>query len=217
VERVRVAAVNDYEIVVAGLAALLAAHEDRLVVVDAIVVGGPLRAPVDVALYDTFGRAGLAGDSLRELAATPGVGRVAVFTNDLHPRMIEEARDIGARGFISKRLSGDAIADAVVRVAHGELVVALDAAAPVDRPVLDWPGKEQGLTERESEVVVLAAEGLSNPEIATALFLSVHTVKGHMSQALRKLGLRNRVEAAAFVGAGGAFARFHGALASATE
>src|SRR5262249_17315065 len=72
---------------------------------------------------------------------------------------------------------------------------------------LDWPGKAQGLTERESQVVVLAAEGLTNREIAVALFLSPHTVKGYVSQALSKLGLRNRVEAAAFVNAGGAFAR----------
>jgi DNA-binding NarL/FixJ family response regulator len=207
VDRVRVAAVNDYEIVVAGLAAVLAEHEDRLVVMEAIVIGEPLRAPVDVALYDTFGRVGLAADNLRLLAAMPGVARVAVFTHDLHEQLITEAREAGARGFISKLLSGDEIADAVVRISQGEYVVATHAAPRADRPHLDWPGRAQGLTERESEVVVLAAEGLSNREIAGALFLSPHTVKGYMSQALRKLGLRNRVEAASFVNAGGAFAR----------
>jgi DNA-binding NarL/FixJ family response regulator len=207
VERVRVAAVNDYEIVVAGLAAMLAEHSDRLVVMDAIIAGEPLKAPVDVALYDTFGRVGLAADALRMLAAMDDVGRVAVFTNDLDPRLIAEAEEAGARGFISKQLSGDAIADAVVRIAQGELVIATHAAPVAERPHLDWPGRTQGLTERESEVVVLAAEGLSNREIAAALFLSPHTVKGYVSQALRKLGLRNRVEAAAFVNAGGAFAR----------
>jgi DNA-binding NarL/FixJ family response regulator len=207
VDRVRVAAVNDYEIVVAGLGAMLARHDDRLAVVDAIVIGESLRAPVDVALYDTFGRQGVAATALRTLAAMPDVGRVAVFTSDLHPELIAQARAAGARGFISKQLSGDEIADALVRVAHGEIVIATTASPRAVRPDLDWPGKERGLTERESQVIVLAAEGLSNPEIATALYLSPHTVKGYISQALRKLGLRNRVEAAAVVRAGGAFAR----------
>ena len=198
---------NDYEIVVAGLAAVLAEHADRLVVMDAVVIGEPLHAPVDVALYDTFGRVGIAADNLRLLTAMSDVGRVAVFTNDFHDQLLSEAREAGAHGFISKLLSGDEIADAVVRIAQGEFVVATHAAPRADRPHLDWPGRAQGLTERESEVVVLAAEGLSNREIAAALFLSPHTVKGYVSQALRKLGLRNRVEAAAFVNAGGAFAR----------
>jgi DNA-binding NarL/FixJ family response regulator len=121
--------------------------------------------------------------------------------------LIAAAAATGARGFISKQLSGDAIADAVVRIAQGELVIATGAGPVAERPHLDWPGRSQGLTERESEVVVLAAEGLSNREIAAALFLSPHTVKGYVSQALRKLGLRNRVEAAVFVNSGGAFAR----------
>jgi DNA-binding NarL/FixJ family response regulator len=137
----------------------------------------------------------------------PDVGRVAVFTHDFHEQLIAEAREAGAHGFISKLLSGDEIADAVARIGQGEFVVATHAAPAADRPHLDWPGRAQGLTERESEVVVLAAGGLSNREIAAALYLSSHTVKGYMSQALRKLGLRNRVEAAAFVNAGGAFAR----------
>jgi DNA-binding NarL/FixJ family response regulator len=202
--------VNDYEIVVAGLAAMLARHDDRLAVMDAIVIGEALRAPVDVALYDTFGRQGVAASALRTLLAMDDVGRVAVFTNDLHPDLVEQAQVAGARGFISKQLSGDEIADAIVRVAHGEIVVATSAAPAHDRSVRDWPGKAQGLTERESQVVVLAAEGLSNPEIARLLYLSPHTVKGYVSQALRKLGLRNRVEAASFVRAGGAFARWGG-------
>jgi DNA-binding NarL/FixJ family response regulator len=207
VDRVRVAAVNDYEIVVAGLAAMLARHDARLQVMDAIVIGQQLRAPVDVALYDTFGRQGVASSALRMLASMPEVGRVAVFTNDLHPDLIAQAQAAGARGFISKQLAADEIADAIVRVAEGELVVATGAAPAHDRPVREWPGKAQGLTERESQVIVLAADGLSNPEIARTLYLSPHTVKGYVSQALRKMGLRNRVEAAAFVRADGQFAR----------
>jgi DNA-binding NarL/FixJ family response regulator len=199
--------VNDYEIVVAGLAAMLAS-QDPLEVCDAIVIGEPLAAPVDVALYDTYGREGIASGALRTLAATPEVKHVAVFTLDLHRDLIAEAQAAGARGFISKQLTGDAIADAVVWVSRGEVVV---AAAPVprsQRSARDWPGRAKGLSERESQVIVLAAEGLTNREIATALYLSPHTVKGYVSQALRKLELRNRVEAASFVRSHGPFARF---------
>ncbi|MCU1454150.1 MAG: helix-turn-helix transcriptional regulator [Acidimicrobiales bacterium] len=194
--RVRVAAVNDYHLVVAGVAALLSKFSDRLVVVDQLIVGEPLDGPVDVALYDTYGREGVAAPTLRALADTPEISHVAVFSLDLHPDLIAAGRAAGAHGFISKGLSGAEITDAIVRVADGELVV---ASTPSPRPTLGdllWPGKSDGLTERESQVLILAAEGLSNREIGAALYLSPETVKGYVSQVLTKLELRNRVEAA---------------------
>ena len=66
--RFRVAAVNDYELIVAGLAELLARFPDRLVVCDRIVLGEPIDTPIDVALYDTYGRVGIAAPALRALA-----------------------------------------------------------------------------------------------------------------------------------------------------
>ncbi len=203
--RVRVAAVNDYELVVAGLAALLSRFPDRLLVVDAIIIGEEVAAPVDVALYDTYGREGIAAPALRALAQTPRIAHVAVFSLDLHPDLIAEARTAGAHGFISKSLPGEEVADAIVRIASGEVVVAATSSPRPASAELDWPGKEDGLTERESQVLVLVAEGLSNREIAAALFLSPETVKGYLSQALRKLQLRNRVQAAAYVHQSGAF------------
>jgi DNA-binding NarL/FixJ family response regulator len=70
-----------------------------------------------------------------------------------------------------------------------------------------WPGKGDGLTERESQVLVLVAEGLSNREIAAALYLGVETIKGYMHQVFSKLALRNRVEATNYVHHSGAFVR----------
>ncbi len=206
---VRVAAVNDYELVVAGVADLLRRHPDRLVVVDRLIIGDPVDTPIDVALYDTYGRVGIADEALRALLATPEIDRVAVFTLDLSPRLIEDGRTAGATGFISKALSGDEIADAIVRVASGESVVAgPGAASGPASDALDWPGREDGLTERASQVLVLAAEGMTNREIADALYLSYETVKGYMSQVLETLELRNRVEAAAYVHRSGAFLRY---------
>jgi DNA-binding NarL/FixJ family response regulator len=94
-----------------------------------------------------------------------------------------------------------------VRIAAGESLVASTPSRRQPITELAWPGKDEGLTERESEVLVLAAEGLSNREIAAALYLSADTVKGYMSQALQKLELRNRVQAAGYVHRSGAFRR----------
>lgn len=211
--RVRVAAANDYELIVSGVAALLRLYADRLEVRDRIVVGDPIEnGPIDVVLYDTYGRTGVFGDALAWLLEHPDVHHVAVFSLDLRPEILADARAAGATGFISKALTGDEIASALERIAAGEEVVALGPEGPSDvataLELLTWPGKEAGLTERESEVLVLVAEGLTNPEIAVALYLSVETVKSHVATIIRKLDLRNRVQAAAYVARSGAFSRY---------
>jgi two-component system, NarL family, response regulator LiaR len=206
--RVRVAAVNDYELIVAGLARLLSQFPDQLEMCDAVVVGEPIKLPIDVALYDTYGRVGIAAPALRTLAETPGIGRVALFSLDLSPDLISEGRSAGATGFISKGLSGPEIADAIVRIAQGEAFVAATVSPGPTSAELDWPGKGDGLTERQSQVLVLAAEGLSNREIAAALYLSPETVKGYLRQAFVRLGFRNRVEATNYVRRSGGFVRY---------
>jgi DNA-binding NarL/FixJ family response regulator len=122
-----------------------------------------------------------------------------MFSLDLGPDLIAEGRAAGADGFISKALPAQEIARALVRVARGELVVAAPSTPRAPSATLDWPAKDEGLTERESQVLVLAAEGLSNREIAAALYLSAETVKAHLRQIFRKLGVRNRVEATNYV------------------
>ena len=205
---VRVAAVNDYEIIVAGVAGMLRRFPDRLEVVDQIIVGEALAEPVDVALYDTYGRRGIAEAALQELAAMPEIGRIAIFSLDLNPTLVEAARAAGAHAFISKALPAEDIADAIVRVARGDdLLTEVSRGRPA-LAELDWPGKEAGLTERESQVLVLASEGLSNQEIAVSLYLSRETVKSYLSEVYAKLRVRNRVEAAQFVRQTGAFSRY---------
>ncbi|MCU1426270.1 MAG: response regulator transcription factor [Actinomycetia bacterium] len=203
--RVRVAAVNDYDLIVAGVAQLLSRFPDWLSVCDRVVIGEPIETPVDVALYDTYGRVGIAAPALRALAIESGITYVAMFSLDLGPDVIAEGRAAGAAGFISKALSGDQIAAAIVRVAAGEPVVAATSSPKPASAELTWPGKDDGLTERESQVLVLVAEGLSNREIAAALYLSLETVKGYLREIFNKLGLRNRVEATNYVHRSGAF------------
>src|SRR5689334_18762377 len=102
---------------------MLSRYTDRLEVRDRIILGEQLEnGPVDVALYDTYGRVGL-GSALRELADHDDIGAVVVFTLDLNERLIADARQAGARGFISKALPGERVADGIVAVAMGEDVV----------------------------------------------------------------------------------------------
>jgi DNA-binding NarL/FixJ family response regulator len=202
---VRVAVVNDYELIVAGLQRLLSRHSDRLLVCDGIVIGEPVTVPVDVALYDLYGRSGVAAPALRTLVGDPKISKVAVFALDLNPDLISDGRAAGASGFISKALPGDQIADALVRIALGEDIVAGTATPKAAHPELAWPGKSVGLTERESQVLTLLAEGLTNREIAAGLYLSPETVKSYVAQVFSKLEVRNRVEASSFVHRSGEF------------
>jgi DNA-binding NarL/FixJ family response regulator len=195
---ISVAAVNDYELVVDGLAALLSHFPDKLEVRDQIIIGEPLAAPVEVALYDTYGRAD-ATEALRELRTYPEVSKIAMFTLDVVPELVRQAREAGADGVLSKRLTGEQIADAIVRIAGGEFVEAIGASNHPSIDVLLWPGKADGVTERESEVLVLTAQGLTNREIAASLYIGVETVKSHLRNVYAKLGIRNRVEASTYV------------------
>jgi len=198
---IRVAAVNDFEVVVKGLAGMLAEFPDRLHVCEAVLEGEPVEGDhIDVALYDTYGRVGIAEPTLRFLAAMKGIKAIAVFTMDVTQTLVDDAFAAGARAVISKKLSGEELADALVRVAAGERVVeGLDETGH-DEPgvAVDWPGREEGLTLRESEVLALVADGRSNREVADALFVGEQTVKSHLRGIFTKLGVQNRTQAALF-------------------
>ena len=133
--------------------------------------------------------------------------RLAIFSLDVPPELAAEARAAGASGLISKRLAAEDIADALVRIAGGEFVEALGHARQPAYEHLDWPGKRDGVSERESEVLVLCAQGLTNREIAAALYIGTETVKTHLRNVFGKLGLRNRVEVVAYLQRTGAFVR----------
>jgi len=197
-KRISVAAVNDFELVVEGLAAVLARFPERIVVRDAIVVGEPLDDPVDVALFDMYGRGRDSLEVVELLAAVPTIGAVALFSIEMDRRLMSDASDLGAAGFISKGLAAEDIVSAVERIAGGEYVEA-SARQGVPNTALLWPGKELGLSARESEVVALVAAGFTNAEIARKLFVGLETVKTHIRSVYAKLGLRNRVEASRFV------------------
>ncbi|SEO68560.1 response regulator [Trujillonella endophytica] len=204
----RVFLVDDHAMVRTGVRAELA---DSVTIVgeaadaDAAVAG--IRATVpDVVLLDVHlpgggGRAVL--ETLR--AELPGVRYLALSVSDAAEDVIAVIR-AGARGYVTKTISGPDLRAAVQRVADGDVVFSprlagfvLDAfaattagPAPAEDPATD-PGLDL-LSAREREVMQLLARGYTYREIGSRLFISVKTVESHASNVLRKLQLSNRNE-----------------------
>jgi two-component system, NarL family, response regulator LiaR len=190
---VQVAIVNDYEVIVAGVSAMLAPHRARVSVVELDVDQNPEHA-VDVALFDSYGQPGLGLRRLRSLAEDERVGAVAVYTWSLTETSRTAAYNAGARGLIAKALSAEELVDSLEAVAQGQVVETGGFRGGVKA---QWPGSSWGLTARESEVLALVAAGLSNRAAAEALFVSENTVRTHLKAVFRKLGVTSRSQAAA--------------------
>ena len=189
---IRLAIVNDYEIVVAGVAAMLAPHQERVTVVE-LDSGLPVMSQVDVILYDTFGQVQGDGVDLEDLVRDSGA-RVVIFSWNLQHDLVERAIEHGAAGYLSKGLGADEIVEALEQVRAGKVVVPAEQE-PVDRGAGVWPGREFGLTEREAEVLALITQGLSNQEIAERSYLSINSVKTYIRTAYRKIGVTRRSQA----------------------
>ena len=194
---IRVAIVNDYEIVVAGVAAMLAPHHDRVNVVE-LDSGLPVVSDVDVILYDTFSQVQGDGVDLEDLVRG-SEARVVIFSWTLQEAVVRTAIDRGAAGYLSKGLSADEIVSAIEAVHEGETVTPRDSVEVVEHPGAgDWPGREHGLSARESEVLALITQGLSNQEIAERTYLSINSVKTYIRTGYRKIGVTRRSQAVAW-------------------
>jgi DNA-binding NarL/FixJ family response regulator len=199
----RVVLVDDHSLVRAGVRAELA---DRLDVVGEAAdineaVECILRTRPDVVLLDVHlpgGTGDLVIQAVRETA--PDTRFLALSVSDAEADVIRVIR-AGARGYVTKTISGDDLADAIVRVAAGDAVFSPRLAGFVldaftgDRPVETRHAADLDvLTPREREVLRMIARGYTYRETATELFVSIKTVETHVSSVLRKLQLSNRRE-----------------------
>lgn len=189
---VAVALLNDYELVVRGLAAMLEPYRDRVRVVELDVSNGSPSQTVDVALIDTFGTKDHGLGRARRVLDEQRARHVVIYTWDSDPRMCEDAAAAGLSGMVVKSAPAEELVSAIERVAAGEVVVAHASNSPRRSGGFDPPGP---LSERETEVLVLLAQGLTNRQIAEALFLSPETVKTYVSRLYAKLGVTNRASA----------------------
>lgn len=106
------------------------------------------------------------------------------------------AVEAGAAGFLSKTLSLKEVVDGIRRVAGGDVVIPTGTMVSIlRRDVRKEAGVIESLTARESEVLALIARGLSNSDIASTLYVSVHTVRNHVANILRKMGVHSKLEA----------------------
>jgi DNA-binding NarL/FixJ family response regulator len=199
--QIRVVIVDDHRLFRAGVRAelgngieVVGEAEDVASAVASIAAAVP-----DVVLLDVHLPGGGGVEVLRQvLPALPDVRFLAVSVSDAADDVIGTIR-AGARGYVTKTISGDDLADAVTRVAAGDAVFSprlagfvLDAFAATDAPAID--PELDALTNREREVLRLIARGYAYKEIAKELFISVKTVETHVSSVLRKLQLSNRYE-----------------------
>lgn len=198
----KVAILNDFEVVVRGLQSMLISFEPRLQVVELTTDTAVLRE-VDLLLYDTFSRTQVDEPEIDEVLADAH-GMVVVYSWNTHPELVETALAKGCRGYLSKSLSAPDLVNALERIAAGEVVVSdappeTEDGALIDEPALwahgDWPGRDVGLTAREAEVLSLIALGLTNIEIAHRSYLSINSVKSYIRSAYRRIGVTRRSQA----------------------
>ncbi|GAA4692371.1 response regulator transcription factor [Nocardioides conyzicola] len=192
---VRVAINDDYELVVAGVAALLTPYADRIEVVE-LDSDEPTVSDVDIVLYDTFGQD--QGEDIDiESLTVAGSPKVVIYSWNLQPELVDGALSSGAAGYLWKGMPTADMVDALEQVHAGQTVTPPAAARP-DPAVGAWPGKEFGLSGREAEVVALITQGLTNQEIADKVYLSINSVKTYIRTAYRKIDVRRRSQAVAW-------------------
>jgi two-component system, NarL family, response regulator LiaR len=190
---VRIAIANDYEIVVAGVAAVLSRFGDRIEVVE-LNANTQVASEVDVVLYDTFGQVQGDGFDLEDLLHGSGA-KVAVFSWNVQPELVERALARGVRGYLSKSMTAEEIVAGLEAIHRGEIVTEIRPLAVVDGESGQWPGQDFGLTQRESEVLALITQGLTNQEIADKAYISINSVKTYVRTAYRKIGVARRSQA----------------------
>jgi DNA-binding NarL/FixJ family response regulator len=189
---VRVALMNDYEVIVSGLQQMLAPYADRVRVVelDSLL---PVHSEVDLLLYDAFGRERVTGPVEQVIRDTSA--QVVIYTWHLAPELVEEALGKGAVGCLSKSLDALDLVAALEKVHAGSVIVSDDPGPEAAIVTADWPGRPHELSARESEVIALIAQGLSNQEIADRAYLSINSVKTYIRSAYRKIGVERRTQA----------------------
>ena len=207
-EKLRIVVVDDHQMVRDGLVAMVGPIPEIEVVGTAADGDAALsliaETSPDIALVDISLRGESGLDVCRRIVAEHPHTAVVCLTVYDQEQYLFEALRVGAQGYLLKRVTAEALREALVAVKAGEVVVdpllsgrVVQVAARSEAHGLYWPGIQYGLTRREAEVLQVVCEGFSNREIAEALFVSEETVKSHLKSLYRKLSVSDRAEAIA--------------------
>ena len=205
---VRIVLVDDHEMVIEGLKAMLAAFTERVQVVGHAVGAERALAVIaeldpDIVLCDVRmqGSSGLdLCQALRERDPARKVVMLSVYDDEQY---LFQAMRVGASGYLLKSIGSDELVRQLEFVQRGETAIdpgmaarAVDTAARIQRDEF-WPGARHGLSQRESEILSYVVSGLSNRGIAAKLVIGDETVKSHLRSIYRKLGVSDRTGAVA--------------------
>lgn len=191
---ITVALVDDYDVVLMGVAKMFDRYRDRIVVAE-LDSNEPVDDAVDIVLYDSFAQPESDYDEIAVLVGNPRARRVVVYTWNFHPDLIASARQKGAHGYLSKTLPARELVAALEAVHAGQMVISSPPARPRSAMGLDWPGRGEGLSDREAEILALITQGKSNAEVAALTYLSPNTVKSYIRAIYRKIGAGSRTQA----------------------
>ncbi|MBD2895166.1 Transcriptional regulatory protein LiaR [Actinomadura sp. RB99] len=203
---VRIFIADDQAVVRAGFSALMGTQPDFEVIgtagdgAETVRLCRQLRPDVIVMDIRMPGMDGI--EATQQLASAANAPRILIITTFDLDEYVYEALRAGASGFLLKDVTAERLFDAVRVIAAGEALLApaitrrlIDEFSRLRPQAPAGSGAFAALTPRETEVLRLVAEGLSNPEIAAQLVVTEETVKTHVSRILSKLGLRDRTQA----------------------
>jgi DNA-binding NarL/FixJ family response regulator len=214
---VRLVLIDNDEIIRNGLQAVLARYRERVDVVghvspDEDVAAAVARLRPDVVLVHVGRQGSEALDLAGELVRLSSSWRVAVLSEATDERWLFEALRRGVTAYLSRSLNSSQLADALVQAGEGPPVVDPNLATSVAMRAAyawdghGWPGSWLGLSRRQSDVLRLLTDGLSNQRIAEQLVVGEETVKTHLRHIYRKLGVKDRTQAVALALRQGLFA-----------
>jgi DNA-binding NarL/FixJ family response regulator len=205
---VRLVLVDDHEMVIEGLKAMLAGFSSRVRVVGQAVGAEQAVSVVDsldpdVVLCDVRMQGSSGLDlclALRQRDPNRKVVMLSVYDDEQY---LFQSLRVGASGYLLKSIGSDDLVRQLELVRNGETAIdpglaarAVDTASRLQRDEF-WPGARQGLTQRESEILSFMVTGLSNRGIANKLVIGDETVKSHLRSIYRKLGVSDRTAAVA--------------------
>ncbi|PZS34492.1 MAG: DNA-binding response regulator [Pseudonocardiales bacterium] len=199
----RVLLVDDHEMVLQGLQAMLSRFADKVEVIGTATEAAEAVAAVsadhpDVVLCDVRLRQGSGLDVCTAIRKIDPQAKVVFLTVYDDEQYLYQALRVGASGYLLKRVDAHELVRHLENVCEGEIVIDPTLAGRVAASAAHlqsgefWPGARLGLTQRESEVLALLVGGMSNKGIAARLVVSDDTVKTHLRGVYRKLDVNDR-------------------------